>query len=401
MRFEKAFIPYGAYWSTPFTKWQGSLSTINAVPLAAQAAIQALAARKIPADTLTSLVLGMTVPQKHGMYGAPWLAAMIGNDRITGTIVSQACATGARTLATAASEVESEGSTTALGVTADRCSNGPHIYYPNPKGPGGTGDKEDWVMDSFGHDPYARNAMIETAENVAREQKIGREEQDQCTLVRHAQYQAALADGGAFQKRYMLTPFEVKDERGRKTIALVETDEGVFDTTAEGLAALRPVMAEGSVTFGSQTYPADGNCGMIVTGKARARELSRDAAISVQLLSYAQARTDKGFMAKATAPAARAALTSAGLKLDDVSVIKTHNPFAVNDIYLARELGIEIDSFNHYGSSLIFGHPQGPTGMRLIIETIEELALKGGGHGLFVGCAAGDSAAAVTLKVSC
>jgi acetyl-CoA acetyltransferase len=105
-------------------------------------------------------------------------------------------------------------------------------------------------------------------------------------------------------------------------------------------------------------------------------------------------------MAMATAPAARAALAAGGVKLESVDVLKTHNPFAVNDVFLARELGRKPESFNNYGSSLIYGHPQGPTGTRLIIETIEELALRGGGHGLFVGCAAGDTAAAVVLKVS-
>ena len=80
-------------------------------------------------------------------------------------------------------------------------------------------------------------------------------------------------------------------------------------------------------------------------------------------------------------------------------MIKTHNPFAVNDIYFAREMGVEIDAFNRFGSSLIYGHPQGPTGTRLIIETIEELALRGGGTGLFVGCAAGDTSAAVVVRV--
>ena len=81
-------------------------------------------------------------------------------------------------------------------------------------------------------------------------------------------------------------------------------------------------------------------------------------------------------------------------------MIKTHNPFAVNDIYFAREMGRRRSpAFNNYGSSLIYGHPQGPTGTRLIIEAIEELALKGGGNGLFVGCAAGDTAAAVVVKV--
>ena len=104
-------------------------------------------------------------------------------------------------------------------------------------------------------------------------------------------------------------------------------------------------------------------------------------------------------MAKATVPAARKALDAAGVAVDGLDAIKTHNPFAVNDIYLARELGLKIEDFNNYGSSLIYGHPQGPTGMRLVIETIEELALKGGGTGLFTGCAAGDTAAAVVVRV--
>ena len=173
----------------------------------------------------------------------------------------------------------------------------------------------------------------------------------------------------------------------------------MFPTTPEGLAKLRPVTPAGTVTFGSQTHPADGNCGVVVTSRKKAQALSRNADIEVQLLAYGQGRAKKGFMAKATVPAARAALDSAGLTLDKVDVIKTHNPFAVNDIYLARELGLKIDAFNNYGSSLIYGHPQGPTGTRLIIETIEELALKGGGVGLFVGCAAGDTAAATVVRV--
>jgi len=399
MRFENAFLPYGAYWSTPFCKWQGSLANVNAIGLAAQAARQAFAARDIPADAIDGIVLGMTVPQKHGLYGGPWLAAMIGAERVTGTIVSQACATGARALATAAAEVEAARGGTLLVVTADRCSNGPHLYYPNPAGPGGTGDKDDWVLDSFGHDPWARNAMLDTAENVAREHGITREEQDEVTALRYRQYQDALADGAAFQKRYMLWPFEVTDARG-KPVGRVEGDEGVFATTPEGLAKLRPVKPDGTVTFGSQTHPADGNCGMLVTTRERARELSRDPKVTVQLVAYGQGRAERGFMAKATVPAARAALEAAGVEIGAVDVLKTHNPFAVNDVYLSRELGVAPDAFNNFGSSLIYGHPQAPTGSRLILETVEELARRGGGTGLFVGCAAGDTAAAVVVRVS-
>jgi acetyl-CoA acetyltransferase family protein len=399
MRFQNGYVPYGAYWSTPFCKWQGSLANFHAVSLAAHVARKALAQRDIAPAALDGLVLGMTVPQKHSLYGAPWLAAMIGAEGGTGTMVSQACATGARALATAASEVETSGERTVLAITADRCSNGPHIYYPNPQGPGGTGDKEDWVMDSFGYDPWATNSMIRTAENVAAEAGISREQQDETTLVRYRQYQDALADGAAFQKRYMIWPLELMDPKGRKVVASVEGDEGVYPTTAEGLKGLRPVEPDGTVTFGSQTHPADGNCGIIVTSRARAKELSRDPAIEIQVLAYAEARTRKGFMAMATVPAARAALERAGIGLGQVAALKTHNPFAVNDVYLARQLGLKLEDFNHYGSSLIYGHPQGPTGTRLIIETIEELAQKGGGYGLFVGCAAGDTAAAVVLRV--
>lgn len=399
MFFQKAYIPYGGYWSTPFSRWQESFSHLNAVPFAAEIATRALQERDISPQVFDSLYLGLTVPQKHSFYGGPWLAGLIGAETVSGPIISQACATGARVVASAASDVESSGERVILTITADRCSNGPHVYYPNPLGPGGTGDKEDWVWDNFGYDPFAKNAMIETAENVAKEAGITKEEQNEMTLLRYQQYGNAQKEDGAFHRRFMVIPIEVKDARGRKVLSIVEGDEGVFPTTAEGLAKLRPVIPDGSVTFGTQTYPADGNCGMIITTREKAKELSRDTKIEIQVLSYGRGRAKKGYMAQAVVPAAKQALSLAGLNIEDVKVIKTHNPFAVNDIYFSREMGVAPEAMNNYGSSLIWGHPQGPTGHRLIIEMIEELVLVGGGYGLFVGCAAGDTSAAVVLKV--
>jgi len=153
------------------------------------------------------------------------------------------------------------------------------------------------------------------------------------------------------------------------------------------------------VTFGGQTYPADGNAGMVVTTRERAKEISQDAAVEIQLVAFAEGRADKGFMPKANIPAVRRVLEKAGITLAQVKAIKTHNPFAVNDVCLSRTLDIPLEGMNNYGCSLIWGHPQGPTGMRLIIELIEELVLLGGGYGRFTGCAAGDTAAALVLKV--
>jgi acetyl-CoA acetyltransferase len=136
-----------------------------------------------------------------------------------------------------------------------------------------------------------------------------------------------------------------------------------------------------------------------VTTRDLARELSTDRGVEIELLGFGQARVEKGHMPMAPAPAAMAALKHAGLAMKDVDAVKTHNPFAVNDIAFARETGFAQEKMNNYGSSLIWGHPQGPTGMRSTIELIEELVLRGGGTGVFTGCAAGDSAMALVLRV--
>lgn len=398
MAFEQSYIPYGGYWSTPFVKWQGNFAALHPVRFAAQVAVGALEEREIPLDEITGLSLGMTVPAKNSFYGVPWLAGMMGMTEITGPTISQACATSARAIGSAAHEIEAGngGRATMLCITADRTSNGPHLLYPNPQAPGGRGEAEDWVWDNFNLDPFAGGSMIQTAENVAREYDISTEEQHQVVLMRHAQYQSGLEE--KFHERFMVSPVEVNPS-GRKVLATVVHDEGVFPTTADALARLKPVLPEGTVTFGGQTYPADGNAGLIVTTKDRAEQLSRDQAVKIQILAFAEGRAEKGFMPKANFPAVRRALELSGIKLEDVKAIKTHNPFAVNDIFLAREFGISLESMNNYGCSLIWGHPQGPTGMRLIIELIEELVLLGGGYGLFTGCAAGDTAASIVVKV--
>jgi len=102
----------------------------------------------------------------------------------------------------------------------------------------------------------------------------------------------------------------------------------------------------------------------------------------------------------ATVPAARLALERAGVAADQLTSMTSHVPFAVNDVLLSRELEIDPERMNRHGCSLVWGHPQAPTGMRAIIELIEDLALAGGGYGLFTGCAAGDSAAAVVVRVA-
>ena len=185
----------------------------------------------------------------------------------------------------------------------------------------------------------------------------------------------------------------------KKTI-IVEEDQGVTASTKEGLAALKPIKSGGILSFGAQTYPADGNAGVLVTTREKADQMSADKDITIQIVSYGYARVRKARMPAAPVPATRVALKDAGLDIGDIKVIKTHNPFIVNDLYFAKKMGIDPVGFNNYGSSLIFGHPQGPTATRLIIEGIEETVMQGGGYMLWTGCAAGDCGAALILKIS-
>src|SRR5207253_11272968 len=111
-------------------------------------------------------------------------------------------------------------------------------------------------------------------------------------------------------------------------------DEGIYSTTQEGLALLRPVKEGGTVTYGTQTHPADGNCGMVLTSRARAQELSRDPAVEVRVVAFGQARVKAGFMAQATVTASRQALGRAGIGIAGIKALKTDHPAAVHDIYL-------------------------------------------------------------------
>jgi acetyl-CoA acetyltransferase len=388
----RAEIPYGCYWSTPFARWQGAFAHLNALEFCAEVTRRELARRDLAAAAFDHGVLGFTVPQKHSFYGLPWVAGLAGLGELAGPTIMQACATGVRVLAAGAQEIESGLARASLTLTCDRTSNGPHLYYPNPRGPGGTGSHEDWVMDNFSCDPLGPHAMVRTAENVAAKHRITTAEQHEVVLLREAQYQEALKRG--FHRRFMTLPFEVPQAK-----SALEGDEGIRFSSAEGLAKLKPVVEGGTVTFGGQTHPADGNAAIVLATPDKARELSRDAKIRIRLLGFGQSRAALAYMPEAPVPAAKRALEQAGIGFKDLKAIKTHNPFAVNDVLFSRSTGTPLERMNHYGSSLVWGHPQAPMGTRAVIELIEELVLAGGGHGLFTGCAAGDSAMALVLSV--
>jgi acetyl-CoA C-acetyltransferase len=394
MRFENACIPVPLLWTSPFIRWQGSAADASALDVAVQVTRDALAAARFdPAET-GQLVFGSTIPQVHSFYAPPWIAARLGMTGIGGPAIAQACATAVACLATAAAATQLTEGETQLVVTADRTSNGPLMVYPRSASMGGAPQTMHWVLDSFAADPWTSESMLYTAECTAADGGFTRQQCDELTLLRFAQYQDALKDDRALQKRYF-RPIVIETRKSKTELA---ADEGVSDYTPAGLAKLQPAKPGGAITPGTQTHPADGTAGAVVTSREKALRYANGAPV-VRLLSAAFARAEKGRMPKAPALAAHKALAEAGQRVADLQAITTHNPFAVNDLWLHRETGFPLERMNPLGCSLIYGHPQAPTGLRAIAELAQSLVLAGGGVGLFTGCAAGDMGAAVVLEV--
>jgi acetyl-CoA acetyltransferase family protein len=396
--YTKAYIPYKGYYSTPFSRWQGSMQNDNAVELAASTSRRWFLEKKIDPAVLDYMYFGSTVAQNHWFVAHNYAASILTDDKkfLPALFVNQACATSTTVLNLLAKDLELGVYDVGYGLMTDRCSNGPHTVWPDPLGPGGHVEREDWNMDNFSGTPRHRAAMAQTAENVASEIGITKEESDAVVLRRFEQYQEALANDRAFQKRYMFAPEVTVTKKKKK---LMEEDEGWTPTTAEGLAKLKPQFPGGTLSYGAQTFPADGNCGIIVTTRDKAKELSADPKTEIQIVSYGFARVKPMFMPAAPIPAAQMALANAGLAIADIKAVKTHNPFATNDVAFAKKMGYDVMKMNNNGSSLIYGHPQGPTVGRAVIEMIEELVMLGGGYGLFTGCSAGDTAASLIIKV--
>jgi len=272
VRFENVAVPAGMAWSSPFVKWQGSLAEVSSIDLAADVTGRALAARGVAAEQVEGIVLGWTIPQQDIFYGAPTLAARLGASAVSGPMISQACATSVACLA-AASGAVTAGAGLQLVVAADRTSNGPQVLYPAPSAPGGAPVSTHWVLDSFARDPWAGTSMLAAGETVAAESGITRAELDELTALRSDQYAKALADDRAFQRRYMV---HVEIPRRRKPPLVIDADEGVRPALLDETSSLPPAAKDGLHTFATQTHPADGTAGALVTTIGHARELARD-----------------------------------------------------------------------------------------------------------------------------
>lgn len=297
------------------------------------------------------------------------------------------------------------GSHQTVGVlTFDKTSNSPAGVFPNQ----GTYRRTEVISDiwdNFGYDPSTgqsgfsqpkgETSMIACAGRCARKYKLDFNEIAELSFYRYQQYFEA-KDTGVLD-RYLI-PMKVLDVRGQ-VIGEVNDDNGIRRYhSLEQFKSERQL--DTGVAAGGQTHASDGMFTMLVTTEGRAKELSPQPEISIQLVASNEFRTLTGHMPDAPALAVIQLLERTGLSMDDMTAVYDHNPFAINDAVFAQLLNYDWHKMNDTGCPMVYGHPQGPTLVRVIVEALEKTVDRGGGYTLVFGCAAGDVGIAAIFKVT-
>ena len=391
--YPRARIPYGCWGNSYFPAWQTSaLAEVNIGQFAAESMNRILGLRRVPKETLDYLILGSTIPWHWKFWNAPMLAACFGR-RIPGYHLEQACATGLQATLAAGAQVDAEGGDVVGVLTFDRTSDSPVGVFPERRAYERTFALCD-VWDNFGFDPATGKAMIATAGLAARKYKLSREEVDDVTFCRYEQYFEA-KNSGVLEKTCV--PLDLLNVQGRP-LGRISEDTGVRQLTRDSLREMREL--DTCVTSGGQTHASDGMATLLVTTEGRARELSARPEIDIRFVARTEARANPSLMPEAPALAVRKLFDRTGMSMADIAIVKNHNPFAVNDVIFSKLFDYDWRAMNRTGCSLVWGHPQGPTLTRSLIEGLEEAVARGGGRVLVFGCAAGDVGIAAIFEVT-
>jgi acetyl-CoA C-acetyltransferase len=231
-----------------------------------------------------------------------------------------------------------------------------------------------------------------TAENIAEEYDISREEQDQLGLVSHQRARKAIADGTFAGE---IVPVVMPQRKGDPVV--FDTDERPMDTSLERMAKLAPAFKkEGTVTAGNASGINDAAAAVVLMSREKADQLGLDPVVSIK--SYASGAVDPAYMGLGVIPSVRKALDSAGLSVEDMDVIELNEAFAAQAIACMRELGLSLDNTNVHGSGVSLGHPIGCTGARLVVTIMHEMQRRDLSWGLVTMCIGGGQGMAAVLS---
>ncbi|MFN2433098.1 MAG: acetyl-CoA C-acyltransferase [Gemmatimonadota bacterium] len=379
---------------TPFGSFGGSLKDFTATDLGVFAAKAALERSHVDPAEVEHVIFGNALQTSNdAIYLARHVGLRSGVPQSAPAVtVNRLCGSGFESIIQAARLLLTGEAEVVLAGGAESMSQAPHVIHGARWGiPLGKAPMTDLLWAAL-FDPYAGFSMAETAENLAEQYALTREEVDD--FAARSQRLAAEAIAGG-RLRDEIVPIEVKE---RKKTRLLEADEHPRpETTPEVLAKLPPYFKKhGLVTAGNASGIVDGASAVIVTTRERARRAG--AEIQGVLVGWGLAGVEPRIMGIGPAPASRGALQATNIELADVDLIEVNEAFAPQTVAVVRELGLDESRLNVNGGAIAIGHPLAATGTRLTVTLLNELNRRGGGIGLASACIGGGQGAAVLVR---
>ena len=331
-------------------------------------------------DRVDDLIVGNAMPEAEQGLNVARLISLMGlnTDKVPGVTVNRYCASGSEAIAIASAKIQA-------GMADCIIAGGTESMSYIPMG----GYKPVPETDMAKTNPDYYWGMGYTAEEVANQYKISREEQDQFAYESHVKALKANEEG-KFANQIVSIPVEYNflDENQKMQTKKFDfsVDEGPRkDTSLEGLAKLRPVFANGgSVTAGNSSQMSDGAAFVIVMSEEMVKELGLEP--EARLVAYAAAGLEPRIMGMGPIYAIPKALKQAGLELKDIELIELNEAFASQSVAIKKELDLNPDILNVNGGAIALGHPLGCTGTKLTVQLLDEMRKRGNKYGMVSMC---------------
>ncbi len=373
--------------------FNGSFGAVPAHELGKTAIKAALERAGVAPADVSEVILGQVLTGAQGQNPARQAALAAGIPIASPAwLVNMVCGSGLRAVALGAQAIRSGDSAVVIAGGQESMSQSVHAAYLRAGQKMGSLDFVDTMIKDGLWDAFNGYHMGVTAENVAREWQITREEQDRFAVASQNKAEAA-RKAGRFQDE--IAPVTVKDRKGEK---IVDTDEYIRDgATYEAVSGLRPAFQkDGTVTAGNASGINDGAAALVLmsakdAGKRGLNPLARIA-------SWAQAGVDPKVMGSGPIPASRAALAKAGWQAADLDLVEANEAFAAQACAVNKELGWDIAKVNVNGGAIAIGHPIGASGARILVTLLHEMGKRGARKGLATLCIGGGMGVAMCLE---
>ncbi|MDF0720303.1 acetyl-CoA C-acyltransferase [Kaistella sp. PBT33-4] len=331
-------------------------------------------------NRIDDLIVGNAMPEAEQGLNVARLISLMGlhTDKVPGVTVNRYCASGSEAIAIASAKIQA-------GMADCIIAGGTESMSYIPMG----GYKPVPETDIAKTNPDYYWGMGYTAEEVANQYKISREEQDRFAYESHMKALKANEEG-RFKNQIVPIPVEYNflDENQKMQTKKFDfsVDEGPRkDTSLEGLAKLRPVFANGgSVTAGNSSQMSDGAAFVIVMSEEMVKELGLEP--EARLVSYAAAGLEPRIMGMGPVYAIPKALKQAGLELKDIELIELNEAFASQSVAIQKELDLNPEILNVNGGAIALGHPLGCTGTKLTVQLLDEMRRRGNKYGMVTMC---------------